>query len=356
MITQTHKALIVALFFALFPISAYGATFLPVSDDVASLRTEAIGDVYALNKSIVIHAPVQGDIFAAGEGVDVSGSSSASVFAIGRNISISGDVQDDVRVAGDILSIGSNIAHDLFVAGSQILITKDSHVHGDTYIAGENVTISGTVHGTIRAATNKLTLTNGSVVMGDIKVYGSAPIIEGGATVSGKITTVAPAQKQKEVKRGLAFGALVASIVSATVFALALLYGAPVLVAKSKEIITAHPVQSAVTGLLWLFLFIPVALILFATNIGVYIGFFVLFATLPLVLLGFGIMVIATGSLVNRLIFKNDGTPWQHAIIGAVIIAIVALLKSIGAVLIAVAFLIALGAVLKAFWAILQGK
>lgn len=355
--TPSYNFINLSLCLLLFSASsAHAATFLPISNEAASLRTEASGDVYAASKSVVIAAPVQGDIFAAGDGVDISGSSSASIFAVGRNLSITGDAEDDVRIAGSIISVDSNIAHDLFAAGSQIFISKDTHVHGDAYIAGENVTISGTVHGNVRATGSSLTFTNDAVVMGDITVYGNAPTIEENAKVSGKVTTIAPQTNTNEVPRGVTLRTLFASMVSSAVLALALLYGAPVLVAKSKELVSQRPMQSAIIGLLWLLLCIPVAILFFATSIGAFIGLFVLTSTFPLLIIAFGLMIIAIGSTVYRLLLKKDGEAWQHTLIGAAIIGLIAQLPVIGFLLITTAFLIALGAILKAFWSLIQGK
>jgi len=357
MITQFTKILGIALIAIVLPISSvYGATFLPTSGEVASLRSETSGDVYTASKSIVITAPVEGDIFAAGENVDISGSSSASIFGVGQNVVITGEVMDDVRVAGETVSVGSTIAHDLFAAGSDVLVTKDSHVHGDVYIGGEHVTISGTIHGNLFVAGNSITVTNGGTVMGNITARGSAPVIEDGATVSGSVKTIASKETKEGTKDAFEFGAFLASLVSTAVFALALLFGAPVLVAKTKEDISATPLRSGLVGLLWLLVCIPVTLLLFASGVGIYLGLFIISVTLPLCFLAFGLMVIAAGSIVYRLVTKKEGVAWQNAVIGAVIVALLALLDFIGFILVSVAFLVALGALLKTLWTIIQGK
>ncbi|MDA1168791.1 MAG: polymer-forming cytoskeletal protein [bacterium] len=353
----SHKFIGISLYLLFFSVSpAHGATFLPISNEAASLRSEASGDVYAASKFVVIAAPVQGDIFAAGDGVDISGSSSASIFAVGRNLNITGDANDDVRIAGSIISVDSNIAHDLFALGSQIFISKDTQVHGDAYIAGENVTISGTVHGNVRATGSKITFTNDAVVMGDITVYGNAPTIEDNAKISGKVTTIAPQTDTKKVSRGIALRTLLTTIVSTAVLALALLYSAPILVAKSKDLVSQRPIQSAIIGLLWLLLCIPATILFLTTSIGIFIGLFVLTSTIPLLIIAFGFVIIATGSIIYRLMLKKDGVAWQHVLIGAAVVGLVAQLNVIGFLLITTAFLIALGAILNAFWSLIQGK
>lgn len=357
MITKPYIAGIIAVFLVGLPIAAtQGATFLPVSEEVASLRSEAKGDVYAASNSVVITAPVEGDIFAMGDSVDISGSSTASIFAIGRTLSLTGDTKDDVRVAGSIISIGSQIAHDLFAAGSSIFLTPDSRITGDVYVAGENITISGTVDGSIQAAANKLTITKDAKITGDVTVRGNAPIIEDGATLSGKVNTIAPQESPKVAKKGLLIGSLVTSVASAGVLALLLLFAAPALVAKVKNVITTSPAQSGVIGLLWLLLCLPVTLLLLISGVGAYAGILVLTLTFPVCILAFGLMVITTGSMTYKALAKKDGNMLYDALIGAAIVAAVGLLGPIGFIALSIGFLISFGAILKAFWTIIQGK
>ncbi len=357
MTTKPYIAFATALFITAIPLTPLqAATFVPSSDEVASLRSESEGDVYAASNSVVITAPVRGDIFAAGDGVDISGSADSSIFAVGRNLAITGDVQDDVRVAGTIVSIGSNIAHDLFAAGSNVLITKDSHVHGDAYLAGENITIEGTVHGDVQAAGKKLTIARGAVVMGNLTMRGNEPIIEEGATVSGKIQTIAPTKSEHEGGKGFALAGFITSVVSAMVLALVLLFAAPVLVAKSKENIVKSPVQSGLLGFLWLIICLPATLLLLISGVGAYVGIFILAVTFPLCILAFGLIIIATGSIVYQLFAKQEGTVWHHAAIGSLLVSLVALLGFAGFSLLVLAFFVALGALLKTLWSIIQGK
>lgn len=354
--TKPYIAFIALLIFALPLAPLQAATFLPGSDEVTSLRSETKGDVYGASRSIVIPAAVDGDIFVAGENIDISGSVADSVFAAGQILSITGDVKDDVRVAGNTISIGSNIAHDLFAAGSSIVLAQDSHVRGDAYVAGETITISGTIDGSVRAAATKVTFASSAVVLGDITVYGNSPVIQEGAKVSGKVTTIAPDETNKRVQEAFSITGFITSLLCAAVLALLLLFAAPALVGKAKEFITKSPAQSGVTGLIWLMLCIPVTLLLLISGIGAYVGLLVLALTFPAMLLAFGLMVSATGSMAYRLVAKKDGTIWYDALIGALIVSLVAFLGPLGFILLSVAFLIALGAILKALWSMIQGK
>lgn len=353
----TYHILGIAISLFLLPVSyAHAATFLPITGDVASLREEVAGDVYAASKSVVIAAPVQGDIFAAGELVDISGNSSNSIFAAGSNLTITGNAADDVRVAGSIVSVSSNIEHDFFAAGSQVFVSNNADVHGDSFIAGEQVIIAGTLHGNLRVASSKLTIAKGAVIMGDVTTWGAAPTIEDGATVNGDVKTISPTTEEKKEPTNYMVRSFLVTIASSIVFALALLFGAPALVARSKAYITNSPGQSGVTGLVWMFGFVPAFVILLVSTVGIHVGIFIFLATLPLLWLTFGIMTIATGSIAYRLTMKNEGVAWHHCVIGAVLIALVSLLNVVGFIILTLAFLVSFGALLKASWDVMQGK
>ncbi len=350
--TKSSIFSVIALVLLLLPVAPLmGATFLPISDEVASLRSEAEGDVYAMSNSVVIAAPVQGDIFAAGDTVDISGSATSSVFAIGRLLTISGEVRDDVRVAGSIVSIASIIANDLFVLGSEVRMVKTAHVQGDAYIAGDSSVISGTIDGSLRVTGSNIVITSDAVINGDVIAYGDTPTIDDGATIGGETKVVLSNETQSAAQFTLR--GFIGSIVSASLLALLLIFAAPKLVAGSKEFIVKHPVQSGLIGLTWVLLFIPIVLLLIISNIGLSIGMLLLFGTFPLIFISFGCMVISIGSITNKLFTKGEGVLWHHAIIGALLVSVLTLLGVVGFTLLLFALLVSFGAVLKTFRALI---
>ena len=336
--------------FSLFAIPAsiaHAATFLTPSGDVASVRSEVAGDLYTASQSVVIASPVKGDIFAAGDTLDISGSSDASIFAAGNNLSITGAAQDDVRVAGNRITIGSAIAHDLFAAGSVLFISPESTVGGEAYVAGEQITISGKINGDVRAAGERVLVTKDASISGKLTVYGNEPTIEEGATIAGGISTVAKSQYEKnERSTASRMQGFIASVATHFVLAMFFIIGTPALLKRGQHTFVTTPTKSGIIGLVWIILFIPVSVILLITQIGSFLGLFLLFGSALSLMIACSVSIITIGMFIHsKVTKKTEDTPtWQHALIGSLILSCLFLLGFLGFLIASVLFLIALGA------------
>ena len=353
----THISLSIAALLLAIPSTGLAATFLN-PDETTSVRSALADDLYTASKSVIVAAPVQGDIFAAGDSIDISGATSQSVFAVGNSISLTGDIQDDARVAGNTVSITGSVAHDVLAAGSRVAIQPSATVAGDVYVAGQDTVISGTVQGNVRATGERILITKDASINGSLTTYGEEPIIEEGATITGEIKTIAHAQIQREQRAPQSI--LVRSVratASHLILALILLFGAPKLVKHSQEFFTKSPVHSAGIGLLWLVLLLPISILLIASFIGMPVGFFLLLITIPLCIASIAASTLALGGLAYKLMKKPDAPlTWQHALVGAVVLAVLMLLGPIGFIVGIVIFFVGLGSTLRALANALRSK
>lgn len=354
----THISLSIAALLLAIPSTGLAATFLAPSNETASVRSALTSDLYTASKSVVVAAPVQGDIFAAGDSIDISSITDQSIFAAGNSISLTGDVRDDVRVAGNIVTLTGSVAHDIFAAGSHVAIAPSASIGGDVYIAGQDTVISGTVQGNVRATGERILVTKDASINGSLTTYGEEPIIEEGAIIKGETKTIARAQIQREQRAPQSI--LIRSIRSAAshlVLALILLFGAPKLAKHTQELFTKSPVQSAGIGLLWLVLLLPVSILLIASFIGMPVGFFLLLITIPLCIASIAASTLALGGLAYKLMKKPDAPlTWQHALVGAVVLAVLMLLGPIGFIVGIVIFFVGLGSTLRALANALRSK
>lgn len=346
--TLVFRALILIGTLVVIPIShASAATFIAPKGESASVRSEVADDLYAASNAVVIAAPVHGDIFTAGDSVDISGSSDASVFAIGRDVTISGSVKDDVRVAGNSISITSDIAHDAFVGGSTIFIGPDSIIGKDAYIAGSEVVIAGNIRGDVRVASEHVTIAKTAIITGNLTTYQYSPVIEDGAKIMGKVTTTTAPIRDARVERGSAIGSLAKSATSRALFALLLVWIAPLFIQTTLSHAKATPGASGLIGLGMLIAILPLTLILAITGIGVHVAAFVFIAVILCMVLGAGVSTMFIGSFLMQLLGKKDSPLWHRAIIGSIAASIVDLLGGIGLLVLFVFFLIALGSASK---------
>ncbi|OGY31687.1 MAG: hypothetical protein A3C02_00300 [Candidatus Andersenbacteria bacterium RIFCSPHIGHO2_02_FULL_45_11] len=340
------------------PLSyASAATFVAPEGESASVRQEVTGDVYAASNAVVIAAPVHGDIFAAGDSVDISGQSDASVFAIGRSITVSGDAKDDIRVVGSMVSLTAATAHDVFAAGSSVFLGPESSAGGDAYLAGSDITVAGTIRGSLRIAGEKVTIAKTAIITGDLITYGNDPIIEDGATIGGKTTTIAAAAHPQKERRQNVFGHLIRSAASAALLAYALILLAPLFMAAMYARANTSPVHSGLIGLGILLLFFPLAVILAITGIGFQLAALVGTTTLFLIMIGMGTSTVLLGAWSMKLVTKKDNLlTWQHAVIGGVAATLISLMGGIGFIVLFIIFLIGLGVAAHTLKHIIYGK
>lgn len=347
---RIHILLGIIAIATILPYSAFGATFIAPEGEAASVRSETRGDVYAASNAVIIAAPVHGDIFAAGESVDISGTSDNSVFAVGRAITISGDAKDDVRAAGNTISLMSQVSHDVFAAGASVFLGPQSRVGGDAYIAGSDITIAGTIAGTLRVAGEKVTIAKTAVITGDVIAYKNAPMVEDGATISGKTNVIQPKMHPRRERQYTRGTSLIVAGVSRFLFAFCLLSIAPVFVQKVRGIGVAHPFSVGLTGLAACILVLPVTAILLISGIGFHLGIFVLVGMVFFAVLALACSSLITGHILMQLFAKDKVEPsltWKHAAAGAVTLSVISMLGPLGALVLCLLFLISLGAILK---------
>lgn len=341
--TYVLRSLLLTAIFTLSAAYASAATFLAPEGEVASVRQDVSGDIYAASNAVVIAAPVHGDIFAAGDSVDISGANDDSIFAVGRSITISGTVGDDVRVAGNSISLTSNVAHDVFAGGSTIFIGPESHIGGDVFVAGSDSTIAGTITGTLRVAGERVTIAKTAVITGDLIAYQNKPTIEQGAIIKGATTTVVPpANTQYDRRSGISM--FVKSAVSRALLAFLLVWLAP---RFSSTVLSIARTRTAHTGLLGLaitIIFLPITLLLLVTGIGFHTALLIGTTSLFLIILGTGYATLFLGYLVGTLLSKASLPAWQQAALGGLAAAAITLTGGIGFLVLSVFCLIGLGA------------
>lgn len=341
--TYIFRLLLLTAMFALSAAYASAATFLAPKGEVASVRQDVSGDIYAASNAVVVAASVHGDIFAAGDSVDISGASDDSIFAVGRSITISGSAGDDVRVAGNSISLTSNVAHDVFAGGSTIFIGPESSIGGDVYVAGNDITIAGTITGTLRVAGERVTIAKTAVITGDLITYQNQPTIEQGATIKGTTTTVMPPVDTQYARRpGIIV--FVKSAVSRALLAFLLIWMAPRFSSAVLSIVRTRTAHTSVLGLAIAIIFLPLTFLLLITGIGLHIALLIGATSLFLVILGTGYATLFLGYLAGTLLSKASLPAWQQAALGGIVAAAITLIGGIGFLVLGIFCLIGLGA------------
>jgi len=113
-------------------------------DSITIPRTETVdGDLYIFGGTLAIQGTVLGDVIAFGGQIDIDGIVEGDVYAMGGTITISGTVAGDVRAAGGQINLSGSAGEDAALAGGQT--TMSGTVGEDFLFTGGQATLSGDV-------------------------------------------------------------------------------------------------------------------------------------------------------------------------------------------------------------------
>lgn len=346
------RNILVFLVILLFPISSFAAVFQD-GKEFFSMTSPVTDDLYITGKHIELGEKVQGDVFAAGEEVIVpaEGQISEDVYGAGRMVSVSGNVGDDLHAAGEVVNVAGTIAGDVFAAGNSVTIGAEpnTEIGKDVYAAGSDIVIASTIHGNVRVA-GKVRVASTAVISGNLTTYGNdEPVIEDGAKIGGDVTTKVPPEQHMNEQRFRLVG-WVRSVLALFVLSLVVIYLAKTLADRTLTVVGAERSKALLTGILWLILFVPVAILLVVTFVGMPLAVGLGLLTVLLGLTAKGIAAAAIGRWVlTRLSWDaNPELTWVHALVGAVLYKAVQLVPVIGGLFTAILFCFFFGAVLLA--------
>lgn len=133
-------------------------------------------DLYIAGGTVTINAPIYGDLIIAGGTVIINDTVSNDILLAAGNVSFNGFVGDDIRCAGGNLHISKNVTGDVVIAGGTVLIDKQVTI-GGLLSSGGDITIEGNVNGAIKAVFGTLVL-NGNIAK-DIDCRGGKITING---------------------------------------------------------------------------------------------------------------------------------------------------------------------------------
>lgn len=103
------------------------------------------GSIFAVGETVVIGGTVKGNAFIAGNTLKVNGNVEGDIFASGMNIIISGEVNGNVFASGGNVTLleGAEIHKDLYITASYAVV--DGEVLRSAYIGGSDVKINGEI-------------------------------------------------------------------------------------------------------------------------------------------------------------------------------------------------------------------
>jgi cytoskeletal protein CcmA (bactofilin family) len=330
-------------------------------------------DIYLAGGTVDMLATVEGDVVAAGGQVSIDNTVSGDVMAIGGNVSVRARVGDDVRVAGGNVTLSGTVGDDALAAGGNVLLAPNAAVGGRAWLAGGTVEIAGKVGRGVKAAGNRVIVAGditgdvqlaadtieirpNAVIRGNLTYYSrNEAQIASGAKITGAVQhePVAPSQKRAQ---GYVFGHLarLGLYISLMLTGIVLYLLFPRAAVGAARTIAETPMKSLGLGLAVLAATPLVALLLFASLLGIWLALTTAAIYLVFLLLGFLTGILAVGDWGLRLIGRaGAATPGWRAlsIIAALLLLwVVRFVPGLGGVIVFALLVFGLGALTLHLW------
>jgi len=320
-------------------------------------------DIYLAGSTVNLSVVAEGDVIAAGGNLNIGDEIKGDALLAGGSVMIRGKLRDDVRAAGGTVTLDAEVGDDALLAGGNVVLDPSTCINGRAWIVGRRLDISGCIGKELKAAGGNIAVS--AEVMGDVMLAGETIEIKPGTVIHGNLRYMSPnaatIDKAAIIKgtithlpsprheRG-AMGAAAASIgilISLMVTGTVLLLLFPRVAAAVTDRIAQAPWKSLGLGLAVLAATPLVVILLFASLVGLWLGFILLAAYLVALLVGYLSGVLAAGEiLLKRLRRQTELTRgWRVAalVIMLVVVGVLGLVPGLGGLLIFALLLFGLG-------------
>jgi cytoskeletal protein CcmA (bactofilin family) len=362
-------AIALALAALLVPATALAADFRPDDTVVVGSNETIDDDLYAVGQSITIQGTVNGSVFAAGNTVTVTGVVNGDLFAAGATVVVPGQVRGSVRAAASTVSLAGPVGRDLIAAGGAVDIAPGGGVGHDALVAagraslagpiGRNLwagvgdlAISAPIGGSVEADVDSLRLAEGARVGGDLSYRSrQEAAVAPGATVAGTLARGEPAAWREppsaaaQAERAVAGWLRSLVGLAALGVGLALLF--PRFLGRAADAATGSPWASLGLGLGDLIggPILALVVIVVGALVG---GWWLGLAGLGLYALALVIGYVLAAFALGRWLLVRVGQPGRHpawaALLGLVVLGLLAALPYVGGLVAFLAMLLGTGA------------
>lgn len=332
---------------------------LYVAGETLSLEAEGTDDVFAAGEKVDLRAPITGSAWLAGRRVASEAAVAGMLLAAGADVTASAPVGGDAMLMGYDVSVQAEIGGDLRAAARHITVAAP--VAGTALLAGDTVEINGAIAGDVAILADEIHFGPAARIDGRLKIFSDDDEQVVPETVAprdrierhalpGEMSDMRGDSRPDwlEIALALTIGAL---IVTVLVTLMSLI--APAGVERLALIAAARPWRTFGMGFLTLAVLVGSAILLALTILGLLAAPFVILAAIALAFLGYLIGVWMVGRAawgwVGMLEPDSFGERLLTALIGAVIVGLVALVPFLGWIALVALTLLGLGALIVAW-------
>src|SRR5256885_3056043 len=323
-------------------------------------------DLYVAGGNIAINGTIHGDLIAAGNFISIDGTVTGDVIAAGQSVTIRGQVGGSVRAAGNMIVVDGKVTNDLLAAGNEVTILSNGRVGRDGVIAatnttvngqigrdlqvgGANLKIDGAVGGRVVASIEHLQLTDRATIGGNLKYTSKNEAqIANASSVKGSTERQTPEPGRAPLVTGPA--ALVVEwlkgLIGLLILGILVVFFFPGFARRAGEALVHSPWLTLAIGALVLVGRPIISIVFFAVGAligGWWIGFVVLSLFVVVLALSIPIAAVGVGGAVLR-VARRPVPVWLALLIGLIVLLLVALIPTLGGLVIFCALLFGMGA------------
>jgi hypothetical protein len=144
-----------------------------IAGDNVTLSGEAVDDAVVVGNTVVISAPVQGSAHAGGRSVSISAPVGQSLYTAGINVNVSAPIGGDAQLFGDTVLVAAPIGGDLRLGAQRVEITAS--VGDDALVAAEHILLTGVIAGDASLSTKSISFGENAKIEGTLHLYADDP-------------------------------------------------------------------------------------------------------------------------------------------------------------------------------------
>lgn len=333
--------------------------------------TETVNkDYFAFGNRVEISGTVNGDVYAAAGTVFVDGKVNGDLLVAGGTVTINGTVTQDVRVGTGNLTVTGKIGGNLTVGGGNVEVTNSAEIAGSILAGAGNLNLSGkvgksikvgagslridsSIGGDVEASVGSLALASKAVVGGNVTYWSDKDaFVDIAAKVTGQTVKKVPPQESRipplrlvAFLEGVKTILRIISFVSTLVLGLLLLKLLPKFLETTKDNINKKPLASFVTGLVGLFAWPVVAVLLLITIVGLPLGLIALVGYTIAVWISKIFVINWLGAKIFEQTTKKTSPYWAY-IVGIIVFYLIGWLPILGGIETVLALIFGLGTLL----------
>lgn len=339
------------------------------------LSEPSANNTYLYGGDVTVAAPVAADLTIIAGNITVSSPISGDVLATGGTVMLRKPVEGDVRVVGGKVDISDTVNGDVVAAGGTVsvsstprmvwviggLVSLNNGAHGPVTAYGGTVLLNGTFDGDVTViASDRIDIAEGTHIQGHL--YYDAPqqialpqntVVDGGVTYTGK--TFLPTSEEAKTFAIAGAGIFFLVRILAVIIAAGLLAGLFPLFTQhlAHEVAPLSTRRFLLTTLLGFAVLVaaPILILLLLLSIaGSFVAIVLAAAYVLLLILSYLSAAIITGVFLVRVTTKRTVVFWRDAVIGMLLLSLVALIPVVGGFIVLIMLAATMGILVRSFY------